>query len=230
MLKRGHVRLLAAMITAIALHALLFTLLPSQNNMLLLPTEGALHVELMAKPEPARAPQQVTKRQHIPTTHTNRKNNAPRQKQAKESALVAVQVSRPVSVQASKRTDKQAESAQNQTAERNPATATEIAKAPETTVAEEAPKQSGTVTTIPQNIQKTILAQVYYPKQARRHGWQGGAEFQFNVHQQTIHEITMLASTGHPILDRAARRGLTSVNRIPLSNGLYRMPVVFRLQ
>jgi TonB family protein len=84
--------------------------------------------------------------------------------------------------------------------------------------------------TVPQDIQKHILAQVHYPMQARRRGWQGRAEFQLNVYQQSIHAVTLLASTGHPILDRAARRGLTSMRQIPLSNGLYRMPVVFRLQ
>jgi TonB family protein len=84
--------------------------------------------------------------------------------------------------------------------------------------------------TVPQDIQKHILAQVHYPMQARRRGWQGRAEFQLNVYQQSIHAVTLLASTGHPILDRAARRGLASMRQIPLSNGLYRMPVIFRLQ
>ncbi len=86
------------------------------------------------------------------------------------------------------------------------------------------------VAVVPKVVQTRILAEVYYPRQARRHGWQGKAEFEFDVHQQSIQTITLLASTGYPILDRAAHRGLSAVSHVSLSNGLYRMPVVFRLQ
>jgi len=86
------------------------------------------------------------------------------------------------------------------------------------------------INVVPNSVRAYILAEVHYPRQARRRGWQGNAEFQFDVHQQTIQTITLLASSGYPVLDRAAHRGLSAVTHVSLSNGLYRMPVVFRLQ
>ncbi|MFC1536380.1 energy transducer TonB [Pseudomonadota bacterium] len=85
-------------------------------------------------------------------------------------------------------------------------------------------------TLLPEDIQATILAHVSYPRQARRRGWEGEAEFKFNVYSQSIQHVTMLVSTGYPILDQAARRGLLSVHSLPLTDGSYRLPVVFRLQ
>jgi len=83
---------------------------------------------------------------------------------------------------------------------------------------------------LPQSIQQQIMAEVHYPLQARRRGWQGKAEFQLDVQQQGIQHVIMLASSGYPILDRAAQRGIAAVTRLPLSNGMYRLPIVFRLQ
>ena len=85
-------------------------------------------------------------------------------------------------------------------------------------------------TTIPKRLQMHILAQVHYPKQARRHGWQGRVELQLDIQRQSIQNVTLLASSGYSILDRAASRGVGQVKHIPLSNGLYRMPITFRLQ
>jgi len=83
---------------------------------------------------------------------------------------------------------------------------------------------------VPNDVQAHILMHVSYPKQARRHGWQGKVELQLNVQQQTIQHITLLTSSGYPILDRAAYRGLTHIHHISLNNGLYRMPIIFHLQ
>jgi len=80
------------------------------------------------------------------------------------------------------------------------------------------------------NVQSMLLANIHYPAQARRHGWQGAGEFQLDIDSQSIRNITMLVSTGHAILDRAARLGLVSVNHVPVANGQYRLPVEFRLQ
>lgn len=89
---------------------------------------------------------------------------------------------------------------------------------------------SSEVALVPAEIQATILASVSYPRQARRRGWEGEAAFRFNINSQSIQSVTMLTSTGYPILDRAAHRGLLSIRSLPLTDGSYRLPVVFRLQ
>jgi len=75
-----------------------------------------------------------------------------------------------------------------------------------------------------------LLANIHYPPQARRHGWQGAGEFQLDIDSQSISRVTMLMSTGHAILDRAVRRGLDNVEHVPVANGQYRLPVEFHLQ
>ena len=83
---------------------------------------------------------------------------------------------------------------------------------------------------VPTALQAQMLAHVRYPRVARRHGWQGRAEFELRIYQQNVDRVTLLASTGFPLLDQAARRGLVSARDLPLSNGRYRMPVVFALR
>jgi len=83
---------------------------------------------------------------------------------------------------------------------------------------------------VPKGIQQQLLVNLTYPKLARRHGWQGRAEFELRIYKQGVDKLTLLASTGFPILDQAAERGLALVRDIPLSNGLYHMPVVFELR
>jgi len=83
---------------------------------------------------------------------------------------------------------------------------------------------------VPEDIQATILAHVSYPRQARRLGWEGEAEFRLDVHNRSVQQVTMLGSTGHSILDRAAHLGILSAGPLALNNGSYRLPVVFRLQ
>ncbi len=231
MLKTGHarLRLLAAMIAAIGLHALFFFLIPSQNSRLLLTPEGDLQVELLAQKQTFRP----AKPQHVSATpRTTKEHVKPEPLPQKQYASHRHQ--QPVVIQPRTIANQLSNEINRQIIEPDePTSATSSNTLPLADVKnsnEESATTSNGVTAIPRNIHKTILAQVHYPKWARRHGWQGSAEFQFNVQQQTIQNITMLASTGHPILDRAAMRGLTSVNQIPLSNGLYRMPVMFRLQ
>ncbi|MCF6207903.1 MAG: energy transducer TonB, partial [Ghiorsea sp.] len=83
---------------------------------------------------------------------------------------------------------------------------------------------------IPQDIQRAILTKITYPKQALRRGWEGQAEFSLEVHQHNIQHVTMLVSTGYQILDRAAQRGIISVESLPLQDGHHLLPVSFRLQ
>ncbi|MBL1352814.1 MAG: TonB family protein [Zetaproteobacteria bacterium] len=84
--------------------------------------------------------------------------------------------------------------------------------------------------TVPKALQMRILMNVHYPKQARRHGWQGKVELQLEIQQKSIRKVTLKSSSGYPILDRAAYHGLLQLHHIALSNGVYRMPIVFRLQ
>jgi len=86
------------------------------------------------------------------------------------------------------------------------------------------------VVLVPVEVQAIILANITYPRQARRRGWEGEVAFRFNINSQLVQSVTMLTSTGYPVLDRAARLGLVSMRTLPLEDGDYRLPVVFRLQ
>ncbi|MDX8389163.1 MAG: energy transducer TonB [Mariprofundaceae bacterium] len=85
-------------------------------------------------------------------------------------------------------------------------------------------------TILPTHIRAFLLKELTYPKQARRRGWQGDAEFQLDIFAQHVQQLTMLQSTGYPILDRAAKKGIRSAKDIPLIDGRYRLPVTFRLK
>jgi len=99
--------------------------------------------------------------------------------------------------------------------------------APQVQTAQEKPNLPAT---IPQNIQAQMLSYVHYPRTARRRGWQGKAELKLYVSGKHIEHIEVAQSTGYSILDRAAVHGLVSMTMIALKDGMYRLPVVFRLQ
>ncbi len=75
-----------------------------------------------------------------------------------------------------------------------------------------------------------LLAHIEYPRPARRRGWRGLGTFQLLIVREGVRRVTMLASTGHGLLDQAAVRGLMGAGRIPLKDGVYDLPVEFRLQ
>ncbi len=83
---------------------------------------------------------------------------------------------------------------------------------------------------LPDVVQSAILAKVIYPRQARRFGWQGEAELRFLISSQVVQEIRLFVSTGFPLLDQAAFKGLASISTMPLADGSYRLPVLFRLE
>lgn len=83
---------------------------------------------------------------------------------------------------------------------------------------------------VPAAVQSIILAKVNYPWRARRRGFEGIAEFRFDVNRQAIQQVSMLVSSGYPVLDRAARRGILSAGSLPLDDGSYRLPVTFQLK
>ncbi len=86
------------------------------------------------------------------------------------------------------------------------------------------------VQVIPQAIQQRILANIYYPKQAKRRGWEGTAKFSLDVYQHDILGVQMLISTGYKVLDSAAQKGIASIKTLPLHDGKHVLPVTFRLQ
>ena len=83
---------------------------------------------------------------------------------------------------------------------------------------------------MPADVQQMILTRISYPRQARRKGWQGKATFHLDVREQKLAHLDLFHSSGHNLLDRAAMRGIHAIDHLPLANGLYRLPVEFRLQ
>jgi len=83
---------------------------------------------------------------------------------------------------------------------------------------------------IPQHIQAQMLSYIHYPRVARRRGCEGRAELQLYISSQHIEHIKLTQSTGYELLDKAAIHGLVSMTMITLKDGMYRLPVVFRLQ
>jgi len=79
-------------------------------------------------------------------------------------------------------------------------------------------------------IRSLLLAHIEYPRPARRRGWQGKGEFQLMITRKNVHKVKMLASTGYRQLDQAAKRGLLAAGHIQLDDGIYNLPVEFRLQ
>jgi len=80
------------------------------------------------------------------------------------------------------------------------------------------------------DVRNHLLSHVQYPHQARRRAWQGITQLSLHIQQQHIHEVVLLASSGYPVLDRAAQQGLALIDTIPLADGIYHLPVEFRLQ
>lgn len=83
---------------------------------------------------------------------------------------------------------------------------------------------------IPSRTRALLLAHIEYPRPARRRGWQGKGEFQLLIARNNVRKVKVLASTGYQQLDQAVRRGLLAAGRIPLGDGMYKLPVEFRLQ
>jgi len=253
MFKHVDMRLIAAAVAAISLHALLLVLLPSAVDKMSMATpQGALQIELLAQQHSAqkKTVQHENTQQKSAVQQKNKKlSEVPKMLHTlthKRPAPSMLAITQPAKQHVSPLlekdpTPKQVHQIQKiQQTELHPPVEMAIASAQEKEMLmpvaqkqldrSERNSNNQGASTVPQHIQNRILAEVHYPRQARRHGWQGRAEFQFDVQQQSIQTVTLLASTGYPILDRAAHRGLIAASHVALSNGLYRMPVVFRLQ
>jgi len=243
MIQSGYVRLIAASVAAISLHALLFSMIPGQQKAVQFHPPGSLQIELLAQQEQVQSDQEKTVVETpIRSRHeTSNKNELKKQLKADLTPREVITQAAPITVVDHKTVTfipAEKESVQEKRGEESSLVeAVEIREPNKNVIAKKssdkitAPVSASAQTTIiPQHIQSDIIASVHYPRQARRRGWQGEAQFLLNINAQTIQAVTMLASTGYPILDRAAQRGLSAVHHIPLSNGLYQMPVSFRLQ
>ena len=83
---------------------------------------------------------------------------------------------------------------------------------------------------MPVIVEQMILTHISYPRQARRKGWQGKTTFHLDVREQKLAHLDVFHSSGYELLDKAATRGIRAIDHLPLANGLYRLPVEFRLQ
>jgi len=205
MFKRGYVRLMVASVAAIGLHALL--ILWPQNSALTVRADmnrGALQVALFPS------------QKNIKYLDLEQPSEAVSESETEKNRLEKHQPPQDIPLLKPKVLYDGVESAQVE--EREDASPARQSR------------PSSEVPLVPAEVQATILANVSYPWQARRHGWEGEAEFRFNINNQSVEQVTMFASTGYPVLDRAARLGLVSMRSLPLSDGDYRLPVMFRLQ
>lgn len=83
---------------------------------------------------------------------------------------------------------------------------------------------------VPADIQAEILAQVSYPRLARKRGWEGEVHLQFDVSNRSVADVAMLKGSEHPVLNEAAKTGLLRMRTVALADGRYWMPVVFQLR
>ena len=102
--------------------------------------------------------------------------------------------------------------------------------APTTPALELAVQAESVAGAIPADVERMIMTRINYPRKARRKGWQGRAMFHLDVREQKLASLDIHLSSGHSMLDRAAIRGIRSIAHLPLANGLYNLPVEFRLQ
>jgi len=246
-----YVRVLTALFAAITLHALLLSWsLPSSKHLTI--RNGLLHVDLLEASRPATA-QSTAVKPLIPNVHAQPKPRPKRSVQPQKPqpshqasashAATVVQRHNPLSAslqmagapatKPSTRSPaiKQTSPVSQRSRTRSQSFHADVAGKKEhltTKPGGEIPSdQPATMTAAAQSI---LLANIHYPPIARRHGWQGKGEFQLAIVSQSIRNITMLGSTGHAVLDRAARLGLASVGHIAVADGKYRLPVEFRLQ
>jgi protein TonB len=79
-------------------------------------------------------------------------------------------------------------------------------------------------------IRRRVQAAVVYPPRARELGLEGTTRIQFQVGSDgRAHEVAVVDSSGHALLDRAAERGALDAGRLPPLYGRIRIPVRFEL-
>lgn len=61
-----------------------------------------------------------------------------------------------------------------------------------------------------------VYANLYYPLEARRNGWEGTVIVNFWIYPDgTIHRIVLRQASGHPILDQSAREAIAGLENLP---------------
>lgn len=80
-------------------------------------------------------------------------------------------------------------------------------------------------------IRRRIQQALVYPASARRRGLAGVSELEFviGVHGRA-EQVRLVESSGHRILDRAARRSVAAAGVLPRVYGRLRVPVRFDLE
>jgi len=238
MFKGEHaVRWIAASTAAIGLHALLWIAIPStkiphlhQQTIEIAWVTGQIKAPVMVKPQ-HQTTQAMTKQATKPLTHQRIPIQQKRKAVQVKTKHLLQQKIKEFHVKHNKNNTVPAHIA-HQSAQHATKAKQQTFHAESPIIATKTPTHptiQGT-RSVPKALQTHILMKVHYPKQAKRHGWQGKVELQLQVKAKSIQTITLVASSGYPILDRAAYRGVAQINHIPLSNGLYHMPIVFRLQ
>ena len=81
-----------------------------------------------------------------------------------------------------------------------------------------------------EEIRRRIQGTVVYPPSARARGLEGVARVRFSIRRDgTAEGIELFASTNHPLLDRAAERGVRDAAPLPWVWGRLEVPVRFAL-
>jgi TonB family protein len=80
-------------------------------------------------------------------------------------------------------------------------------------------------------IRRRIQAAVEYPPIARKRGLEGVARvgFEIDPRERRAHGVRLVASSGHPLLDRAAERSVARAGTLPFVWGQLVVPVRFEL-
>jgi len=227
-------RLTAALLAAVGLHALLFVLLPTWSLPLFGQVPGGLAVELLpdtSTPQPS-SPASVVSPMPARPHSEGQTSHHPVGAHAVDKAASSVSPTSTRLLQSDMSLAYEPPETRRMPAERENEGG-EAAESASIAVANgkaESNSEAAQTASLPDAVRQRILAHVHYPRQARRFGWQGRVEFRLQVAEQGIHDIVLLASSGHTLLDSAARQGIEQIGRIPLVNGSYLLPVEFRLQ
>ncbi len=234
MQQAGYGRLTAALLAAVGLHALLFVLLPTWSLPLFGQAPGGLAVELLpstSAPQPSSPASDVSAMSAQPYSK-GQASHHPVGAHAVDKAVSSVSPTSARFLQSDMTLAYEPPETRRMPAEREHEDG-KVAESVSIAVATgkvEANSKAVQTASLPDAVRQRILAHVHYPRQARRFGWQGRVEFRLRVAEQGIHDIVLLVSTGHALLDRAARQGIEQAGRVPLVNGSYLLPVEFRLQ
>lgn len=211
MIQQGYGRLLAALVVAGGVHALL--LLNIHVPVEIGSVSSSVQIDLVAAEK------------QLPTEAVEERGEAVA---AKESSPAGSESPMPVSSEADVAATDAGDSA---VAEQSPQVAYHPAPVDENSAAGVKAESSATeVVLVPVAVQAVILAQVSYPRLARRRGWEGQVHLSFDVSGRVVSGITLLKASEYQVLNEAAQEGLLRMRTVALADGRYWLPVEFRLR